>query len=222
MKSSYIFKSRDARQNPNAKTTVPPPSKARKRHVPSTRPKRVRAAPSQIPGAGMGLYLLESVKAGERIARYSGKVLTLAEHASSAHSQYRLQIHKNLFLDAQDACHFEGRYINDARNSRFKTNARFAANYTTNTCPKTGFKWVSIFATKPIQAGEEIFLNYGRDFRTNLKNCEHTYKHTAPSNHHEKVQATASHKSGSVTTRITMHTQSDTPHTSQPYSNIYI
>ena len=68
--------------------------------VPSTRPKRVRAAPSQIPGAGMGLYLLESVKAGERIARYSGKVLTLAEHASSAHSQYRLQIHKNLFLDA--------------------------------------------------------------------------------------------------------------------------
>ena len=59
-------KSRNARQNSSAKTTAPPPSKAKKRSVPSTRPKRVRMAPSQIPGAGMGLYLLESVKAGER------------------------------------------------------------------------------------------------------------------------------------------------------------
>ena len=39
-----------------------------------------------------------------------------------------VQVHKNLYLDAADEKHFEGRYINDARGSKFKTNARFAAN----------------------------------------------------------------------------------------------
>ena len=60
--------------------------------------------------------------------------------------------------------HFEGRYINDARKTKFKVNARFASNYKTNTCPATGLVWVRIYATRPIKAGEEVFLNYGAAF----------------------------------------------------------
>ena len=73
-------------------------------------------------------------------------------------------MHSNLYLDVKNASHFEGRYINDARNSKFSVNARFAANYAANTCSKTGFRWVKIFTTKNIKTGSEIFLNYGDEF----------------------------------------------------------
>jgi len=57
----------------------------------------------------------------------------------------------NLYLDAEDPKHFEGRYINDSRGSDFRTNVRFAANYRTNTCSKTGHKWVRIYASRKIR-----------------------------------------------------------------------
>lgn len=117
----------------------------------------------------MGLYLEEDAKAGDWIARYIGDPLTKAECDRRGSSHYRLQVHKNLYLDAADQRHFEGRYINDARNSRHKINARFAANYRTNTCSTTGFVWVRIYATRAIKAGEEIFLDYGDAFWDDLK-----------------------------------------------------
>ena len=98
-----------------------------------------------------------------------GERLTKAECDRRGRSQYRVQIHKNFFLDAADAKHFEGRYINDARNSKYKTNARFAAGYVTNKCSVTGFYWVRIYATCNIKAGDEIFIDYGEDFWANLE-----------------------------------------------------
>ena len=155
-------------------SAVPPPLKhARKQRgapKPSKQPKRIRVAPSQIANAGMGLYMMEGAKVGECIARYSGEPMTRAESTQRGHSHYKLQVHSNLFLDAADPVHFEGRYINDARHTQFKTNARFAANYTTNTCSNTGFKWVRIYATRRIRAGEEVFLNYGKSFWTGFEN----------------------------------------------------
>ena len=64
--------------------------------------------------------------------------------------------------------HFEGRFINDARFSKHKVNARFAAGYTTNMCSATGFHWVRIYATRRIRPGEGIFIGYGNDFWANL------------------------------------------------------
>ena len=87
----------------------------------------MRIAPSQIPGAGLGLYLEEDVRAGEWIARYSGEPLTQEECENRPQSHYRLQIHRKLYLDAADKKHFKGRYINDAWKTKFKVNARFAA-----------------------------------------------------------------------------------------------
>ena len=133
----------------------------------SRRPVKIKVAPSQIPNAGLGLYVLEDVKKDQWIARYSGTPLTKAESKQHGHSHYRLQVHSNLFLDAKDLKHFEGRYINDATRSKFKVNARFAANYITETDSATGFKWVRIYATRNIKAGEEIFLSYGKEFWDN-------------------------------------------------------
>ena len=162
---------REASNLKSKKATLPtsanPKRKPKRRRgapAPSKRPKQVKIAPSQIQGAGLGLYLLEDAKANEWIARYSGAPLTKAELDQKSYSQYVMQVHKNLFLDAVEPTHFEGRFINDARNSKFKKNARFAAGYTTNTCSTTGHVWVRIYATRRIKAGEEIFIDYGEDF----------------------------------------------------------
>ena len=112
----------------------------------------------------LGLYLMEDTKANEWIARYSGDPLTKVECDQRCHSQYIMQVHKNLFLDAADPIHFEGRFINDARNSKHKVNARFAAGYTTSTCSITDHVWVRIYTTRKIKAGGEIFIDYGEDF----------------------------------------------------------
>ena len=104
---------------PPSLTTRQKPKRGRGAPRPSRQPKAVRIGPSQIKGAGLGLFLLEDVDANEWIARYSGDPLTREECDERQRSQYRVQIHKNLFLDAADRKHFEGRYINDARGSRF-------------------------------------------------------------------------------------------------------
>jgi len=108
--------------------------------------------------------LLEDVEKGEWIARYSGEPLNRKECDKRSKSQYRVQVHKNLFLDAADVKHFEGRYINDPRGSKHKANARFAGNYATNICSVTGYTWIRIYATRKIRAGEEILIDYGDDF----------------------------------------------------------
>ena len=72
----------------------------------------------------MGLFVLEDVvKVGEPISR---------EENTRRRGHYRLQVHKNLYLDAEDSDHFEGRYINDTKGSDFSANVRFTANYRTN------------------------------------------------------------------------------------------
>ena len=111
----------------------------------------------------MGLYILESASKGEFIARYRGEAITQAECARRT-GGYRMRVHANLYLDAADEAHFEGRFINDGRRAHRRVNARFAANYKTNTCATTGFTWVRIYATRPIKPGEEILLDYGDSY----------------------------------------------------------
>ena len=54
-------------------------------------------------------------------------------------SHYRLQVHKNLYLDVVDPKHFEGHFINDVWYSKYKVNARFTANYNKRTCSTTEY-----------------------------------------------------------------------------------
>ena len=149
------------------KANVMPKVNSRYMPKPSVRPKKVRISSSRIPGAGLGLYLLENAKQGEFIARYSGEAIDRMENAARS-GHYRIQISKNLFLDAEKSHHFEGRYINDGKRAGCGANARFAAGYRTNICSVTGHEWIRIFATRDIRAGEEIYLDYGSDFWKNI------------------------------------------------------
>ena len=48
------------------------------------------------------MYMREDVKAREWIVRYSDEALTRAESDERGSTQYKLQVHNNLFLDASD------------------------------------------------------------------------------------------------------------------------
>ena len=143
--------------------------KKRSRHKPkpSIQPKAVKVAPSSVKGAGLGLYILEDVKKDEFVARYSGEVIDRIVNAART-GHYRIQISKNVFLDAEKLHHFEGRFINDGKRAGRGVNVRFAAGYQLNTCSITNLKWIRIFATRDIRAGEELFLDYGPEFWDDL------------------------------------------------------
>ena len=116
---------------------------------------------SQISGAGLGLFMLETAKAGERVARYYGELLGPKEAAirKAAGSQYILRANSKQFIDAAAHPDQRGRYANDGGKNN---NARIAT--TVNTCPITGMHWVSITARKRIRAGDEVLVPYGRSF----------------------------------------------------------
>ena len=105
---------------------------------------------------------MEDAKKDECIARYSGELLNRehCEALSIAERDYIVAVHRNLYLDAKDVRHWEGRYINDGSISGKKSNARFQANYKCQTCPITGHKWIYVYVKRNMKAGEEIFISY--------------------------------------------------------------
>ena len=151
----------------------PPPGK-RKRGRPR-KPSRLRkkapdytcktkVMPSTISGAGLGLFLIEDAVEGDRVAKYSGRVINAQQAAKSA-SKYLFQVNKNTVLDAQNERYYPGRYINDGPHSNRTINCRFGAGRSTTTEPTTGHEYISIFATKTIKASSdrpvELVLDYG-------------------------------------------------------------
>ena len=154
-------------KRPKSQCKKRPKSRAKtKRYVPkpSVCPKKVKVGKSLIPNAGNGLFIMEDVKNKTCVARYSGERIDLAENNKRKGHHYRIKISNDLFLDAEDPRHFEGRFINDGKRAGIKPNVRFAAGYRTNTCSTTSFSWIRIFATRNIKAGEELYLDYGPDY----------------------------------------------------------
>ena len=111
----------------------------------------------------MGLFMLEEARAGDRVARYTGDVLT-ANEAAASDSAYLFRVNKNLFLDAQDPQHENGRYINDGAIAGREVNAKFGAARYAAVCKRTGRRYISVRATKTIPAGAEVLASYGRGY----------------------------------------------------------
>ena len=111
----------------------------------------------------MVLFLLEDAQAGDRVAIYTGDVLT-AEQAAQSESAYLFRVNRNTILDAADPSHAVGRYINDGPMAGLVANAAFGSGRYAHVCRKTGQPYVSIRATRPIKAGQEIYVSYGRAY----------------------------------------------------------
>ena len=150
--------------NDNA-VTIPSPPDISKFSI--TPPKNVVVKASTVPGAGEGLFLLQSAKKGDRVALYSGDLHLHGAHANSS-SVYLLQVNKTAVLDAADDRHAAGRKINCALKAGKQPNVHFQANLRYQVCPKSGVAYQWVFAKQDIDVpdgGEvELFADYGGDY----------------------------------------------------------
>ena len=115
---------------------------------------------SNIKNAGLGLFAIKKIKTGGRITKYSGKQIGRAE-ALASKSSYIVEIHKQLYLDADGPGHMAGRYINDGPFAGIPANARLGSSRQVYKCKKTGRFWIPVIALRNIRPGEEIIIKYG-------------------------------------------------------------
>ena len=114
---------------------------------------------STLPGSGKGLFTNVFIPKGTRIAEYKGKITTWkdVDHQNGTNS-YIFFVTKNHVVDGLGHEDAVARYINDARGfTRIKG--------ITNNCIYVveGLK-IFVESKKSIQAGSEIFVDYGKEY----------------------------------------------------------
>jgi uncharacterized protein len=125
---------------------------------------------SQLPGAGKGLYTSKPIKKGTKIIEYKGEIISWKEYEKRVQENkdgYLFYINRNLCIDAYATPQHKARYANDAaglsRHKGLKNNSNY--QIFTDKC--------FIVATRDIEAGEEIFVNYTKGYwdcvRYNIK-----------------------------------------------------
>ena len=125
-----------------------------------------RIKPSTLQGAGKGLFAARDFRKGDKVARYTGDLIPVAKEAKHGenHSHYQLLLSEQgqgAIIDAARTNAAEGRMVNDARGSGQRNNCRFSCDQTRKTAV--------LRATRNIKKGEELFVNYGRDYWPNVK-----------------------------------------------------
>ena len=98
--------------------------------------------------AGLGLFTLQPIRSGERIVEYIGPVLT-NEESDKKGGKYLLRIDEKYVVDGSPRSNI-ARYINHSCRPNAKA-------YT------SGVR-VWIRSEKAIEAGEEITMDYGREY----------------------------------------------------------
>ena len=132
------------------------PCKSGKCWVHLKRDTGLRIKPSQIRGAGMGLYTTKRIKPNQLIGKYTGERMTKAQvdkRYGNRNPQYVL-CSGNRCVDARKTNSSAVRFANAARGSRFKNNASLR-----------GLSLKS--ASKGIPANREIFTAYGSGYWRN-------------------------------------------------------
>lgn len=118
------------------------------------------ADPSQILGAGLGLYTAIKIFKDEIIAVFDGELLTIQEienRKKENRNAYFIDLVSGGVLDSMNTECF-AKYANDANGSiksNFKNNAFITLNEKDKPC---------IVATRAIKPGEEIFCSYGENY----------------------------------------------------------
>lgn len=117
---------------------------------------------SQIPIAGKGLYTNKSISKGSQITEYKGIVASWDDtDQRNGKNRYLLYIDKKTVINAHSALDTFGRYANDAKGPRKVEGLKNNSEYITHG------KRVFITAKRNIEAGEEIFVGYGKDYWDN-------------------------------------------------------
>jgi len=114
---------------------------------------------SALPKAGKGLFTTVFIAPGTLIVEYKGNITTWAAVKSNKNfNGYVYYINRNHVIDAKPDKKWLGRYANDAKGlckSKSKRN---------NCCYTIINNRVFIKAIKKINAGEELFVGYGKEY----------------------------------------------------------
>eukprot|EP00439_Symbiodinium_sp_Y106_P080035 s2086_g18.t2 len=146
--------------------------------------KALEVAPSQLgTEAGLGLFVQQAVAPGEVLCEYRGRTFTTAEAMRLEDKSYlmrvgwfllmdygninglgvwRLRHHacREEYIDAREDTSLIARYINDCRNP---------AVYNVSFEKRPGEGRALVVACRPISAGEELFVDYGRWYWAKLR-----------------------------------------------------
>jgi SET domain-containing protein len=126
---------------------------------------------SQLPNAGKGLFTTKKILKNEKIIEYKGEIIDWKEYEKRVAEDkdgYLFFISKKRCIDAFSTPQHKARYANDAAGLSRVKGLRNNSSYQIfdDKC--------FIVAEKEIEAGEEIFVNYTKEYwdciRYNLKN----------------------------------------------------
>jgi SET domain-containing protein len=116
---------------------------------------------SRIPGAGKGLFTKKPIPKRTRIVEYKGKMTTWKDvDIDEGRNGYIYYINRNHVIDAKPYIKTLGRYANDANGmvkvKGLANNSRYVADL--------GTMKVYIESVKDIPAGDEILVQYGKEY----------------------------------------------------------
>jgi uncharacterized protein len=119
---------------------------------------------SRLPNAGKGLFTRIDIPKGTRIVEYKGRIQPWREvKDKDGINGYLMYINRDVVINALPAVKTLGRYANDAQGLVRLEGVRNNSEYVTEG------RRCFIEATRNIKAGEEIFVNYGREYWTLIK-----------------------------------------------------
>ena len=129
---------------------------------------------SQLPKSGKGLYTKKPIKKGEKIIEYKGEIINWKQYTARVEKDedgYLFWINNKKCIDAFPTPQYKARYANDARGLSRTKGLKNNSQYET-------FKdKCFIVSTREIKSGEEIFVNYGKEYwdviRYNIKIGRH-------------------------------------------------
>ena len=114
---------------------------------------------STLPDAGLGLFTKKFIPKGTRIAEYKGKISGWKDlEEKEWRNGYLFYVSRNHVINARPYKNSLARYANDARGLQRIKGRPNNSHYAT-----AGWR-VFIETKKNIDAGSEIFVDYGRDY----------------------------------------------------------
>lgn len=117
-------------------------------------PDGLQVKPSNIPGAGQGLFAAREFEQGEVLCAYTGVVYPSREAWKRPDKSYLMKLGGGKYVDALHSPEVLARYINDCRGHRGGFNVQFDKRPEENKA--------NVVAMRDIRAGEELYVNYGR------------------------------------------------------------
>ena len=127
---------------------------------------KVEIGKSWVMNAGFGLFASNNIKHGEIICVYRGEVLTTVEALRKTDKSYLMRLGEQCYVDALDDLDCVARYINDCRNP-------LCYNATFDKCPTEQI--ARVVAIRDIDAGEEIYVDYGKWYWLQLNPTRMTF-----------------------------------------------